>query len=230
MPVVVQRCHSIGKGTGNRGLIDLQTRDLGGPGRCRVHRSLSHSTVGGGRPWRVPKVVTAADNPALTPTRGFSPCGCGPPVSPVRVRGPLLAEVSLDTFEWSHGYQLRYGLFYVDYPTGRLLPKASAEHYRARIAVERSEVLATAELLETEEETHRAAWPDLSEQLAPKNARDAPSASVRPFLASLRKLPRRVLSLNVESAGSGRQRSAGRRPSRFPRSRARSRDTRVSVR
>jgi hypothetical protein len=87
--------------------------------------------VGGGRPWRVPKVVTAADNPALTPTLGFSPGGCGPPVSPVRVRGPLLAEVSLDTFEWSHGYQLRYGLFYVDYPTGRLLPKASAEHYRA---------------------------------------------------------------------------------------------------
>ena len=147
--------------------------------RCRTRLW----AVGGGRPWRVPKVVTAADNPALTPTLGFSPCGCGPPVSPVRVGDLCLPRSAWTHSSGSHGYQLRYGLFYVDYPTGRLLPKASAEHYRARIAVERSEVLATADLLETEEETHRAAWPQLSEHLAPKNARDAPSASVRHSLA-----------------------------------------------
>ncbi|WP_179206795.1 glycoside hydrolase family 1 protein [Microbacterium esteraromaticum] len=40
----------------------------------------------------------------------------------------------MDNFEWPFGYQLRYGLFYTDYPTGTLMPKASAEAYRAHIA------------------------------------------------------------------------------------------------
>jgi beta-glucosidase len=43
----------------------------------------------------------------------------------------------MDNFEWAHGYQLRYGLFYTDYPTGRLLPKLSAAHYREVVAAAR---------------------------------------------------------------------------------------------
>lgn len=45
----------------------------------------------------------------------------------------------MDSFEWAHGYRLRYGLFYTDFPTGRLFPKASAEHYKFRIAQERGD-------------------------------------------------------------------------------------------
>ncbi len=36
----------------------------------------------------------------------------------------------LDNFEWAHGYTQRFGLVYVDYPTQRRIPKASAHWYR----------------------------------------------------------------------------------------------------
>lgn len=39
----------------------------------------------------------------------------------------------LDNFEWAHGYTQRFGLLYVDYPTGRRVPKRSALWYRERI-------------------------------------------------------------------------------------------------
>ena len=35
----------------------------------------------------------------------------------------------LDNFEWGYGYQRRFGIVYVDFPTQRRIPKASAEFY-----------------------------------------------------------------------------------------------------
>ena len=35
----------------------------------------------------------------------------------------------LDNFEWSQGYDERFGIIYVDYPTGRRIPKDSAAWY-----------------------------------------------------------------------------------------------------
>ena len=40
----------------------------------------------------------------------------------------------LDNFEWARGYTRRFGLVYVDYPTQRRIPKASALWYRDVIA------------------------------------------------------------------------------------------------
>lgn len=37
----------------------------------------------------------------------------------------------LDNYEWNHGYRERFGLVYVDYPTGRRTPKDSFWSYRA---------------------------------------------------------------------------------------------------
>jgi beta-glucosidase len=40
----------------------------------------------------------------------------------------------LDNFEWSFGYSRRFGLVYVDYPSGRRIPKSSFDWYRNVIA------------------------------------------------------------------------------------------------
>jgi beta-glucosidase len=40
----------------------------------------------------------------------------------------------LDNFEWAHGYNRRFGLVYVDYPTLERIPKASFYWYRDFIA------------------------------------------------------------------------------------------------
>ena len=40
----------------------------------------------------------------------------------------------MDNFEWAFGYKRRFGLIYVDYPTGRRIPKDSARWYRQVIA------------------------------------------------------------------------------------------------
>lgn len=44
----------------------------------------------------------------------------------------------LDNFEWNHGYRERFGLIYVDYPTGKRIPKDSARAYAAHIARQRT--------------------------------------------------------------------------------------------
>jgi beta-glucosidase len=47
----------------------------------------------------------------------------------VRLDGDLVWSV-LDNFEWAEGYAQRWGLVYVDYPTQRRAPKASARWFR----------------------------------------------------------------------------------------------------
>ncbi|MFC8435571.1 GH1 family beta-glucosidase [Streptomyces sp. NPDC057253] len=46
----------------------------------------------------------------------------------VDVRGYFLWSL-LDNFEWGYGYSKRFGAVYVDYPTGKRIPKASARWY-----------------------------------------------------------------------------------------------------
>jgi beta-glucosidase len=36
----------------------------------------------------------------------------------------------MDNFEWAYGYQKRFGLVYVDYPTQERIPKSSFDWYR----------------------------------------------------------------------------------------------------
>ena len=44
--------------------------------------------------------------------------------------GGYLQWSFLDNFEWSEGYNERFGIIYVDYPTLRRIPKDSAAWYR----------------------------------------------------------------------------------------------------
>ncbi|MGH9068775.1 MAG: GH1 family beta-glucosidase [Acidimicrobiales bacterium] len=53
--------------------------------------------------------------------------------SGVDLRGYFVWSL-LDNFEWGHGYQRRFGLTWVDYPTGRRVPKDSFAWYRAVVA------------------------------------------------------------------------------------------------
>lgn len=50
----------------------------------------------------------------------------------IDVRGYFLWSL-LDNFEWGYGYSKRFGTVYVDYPTGKRIPKASA-HWYAKVA------------------------------------------------------------------------------------------------
>jgi beta-glucosidase len=43
----------------------------------------------------------------------------------------------LDNFEWAEGYDRRFGLVYVDFPTQERIPKASAHWFAALIDAER---------------------------------------------------------------------------------------------
>lgn len=52
------------------------------------------------------------------------------------VRGYFVWSL-LDNFEWGAGYANRFGLVYVDYPTQRRIPKASADWYARLIATHR---------------------------------------------------------------------------------------------
>jgi beta-glucosidase len=49
------------------------------------------------------------------------------------IRGYFVWSLT-DNFEWSHGYRPRFGLAYLDYPTQRRIPKASARWYAQLIA------------------------------------------------------------------------------------------------
>jgi beta-glucosidase len=50
----------------------------------------------------------------------------------------------LDNFEWAFGYQQRFGIVYVDFPTLERVPKGSAHWYRDFIAAQRKEAVSPA--------------------------------------------------------------------------------------
>jgi beta-glucosidase len=55
----------------------------------------------------------------------------------VHVKGHCVWSL-LDNYEWEKGYAKRFGLYYVDYPTQRRIPKRSALWYRDQIAASRA--------------------------------------------------------------------------------------------
>ena len=44
--------------------------------------------------------------------------------------GAILSWSLLDNFEWAMGYSLRFGIVWVDYPSGKRVPKDSYSWYR----------------------------------------------------------------------------------------------------
>jgi beta-galactosidase len=55
----------------------------------------------------------------------------------VHVKGYCVWSL-LDNYEWEKGYDKRFGLYYIDYPTQRRIPKRSALWYRDQIATSRA--------------------------------------------------------------------------------------------
>ncbi len=55
----------------------------------------------------------------------------------VDVRGYFCWSL-LDNFEWARGYSKRFGLVWVDYPTGKRIPKKSYSWFRELVAAGRS--------------------------------------------------------------------------------------------
>ena len=49
------------------------------------------------------------------------------------MRGYFLWSL-MDNFEWADGYNLRFGLYYVDYASQKRFPKLSAQFYKETIA------------------------------------------------------------------------------------------------
>jgi beta-glucosidase len=65
--------------------------------------------------------------------RGYLRAAAGAIADGVDLRGYFVWSL-MDNFEWAEGYGKRFGLIYIDYPSLRRIPKASARWYRDVIA------------------------------------------------------------------------------------------------